>query len=71
MRRDKKATERHQETEKVLKGLIKAMRRSPSAKALQEVSSKLDKAVKTNMIHLNKASRLKSRLSKHLAPQSK
>lgn len=45
---------------------MKAMRRKPTAKALKLAYQKLDKAAKTNIIHKNKASRLKSRLSRLL-----
>lgn len=67
MRQDKKRTLRNQKVQDTLKGLIKNMRREPSAKSLSEVASKLDKAAKTHIIHPNKAARLKSRLSKHLS----
>ncbi len=67
MRQDKTRTEHNSKIRDTLKALIKKMRREPSAKALQEVSSALDKAVKTKLIHANKAARLKSRLSKNLA----
>ncbi|MBI5620723.1 30S ribosomal protein S20 [Candidatus Gottesmanbacteria bacterium] len=45
---------------------VKAVRKHPTAKALAHAFGKLDKAAKTNVIHKNKASRLKSRLSKLL-----
>lgn len=64
MRQDKKREARNREKEINLKKLIKNMRKNPNSKLLQEVTSVLDKAVKTNLIHFNKASRLKSRLSK-------
>ncbi|MBI3955662.1 30S ribosomal protein S20, partial [Candidatus Gottesmanbacteria bacterium] len=40
--------------------------KKPTAKALASAFTQLDKAAKTNVIHKNKASRLKSRLSKLL-----
>lgn len=67
MRQDKKREARNDEVRTKVKGLVKNMRRTPSTKAYQEVSRALDKAVKTNLIHLNHASRLKSRLSKLIA----
>lgn len=70
MRQDKKRTERNAAVKNKIKSLVKNMRRTPSDKSLQEVSSVLDKAVKTNLIHANKASRLKSRLS-HLITTAK
>lgn len=68
MRKDKKLTAHNLEIKNKLKNLIKKMRRNPSAEALQEVTSALDKAVKTKYIHANKAARLKSRLSKLSEP---
>ena len=52
------------------KSLIKTMRKTPNPTSLSAVASALDKAVKTKLIHKNKASRLKSRLSKALTPSS-
>lgn len=63
MRQDKKRTARNKQAEVNLKGLVKNMRREPSTEQLTKVQSALDKAVKTHLIHANKASRLKSRLS--------
>lgn len=45
---------------------IKSMRKSPTKKQLRAVFTLLDKAVKFHIIHKNKASRLKSRLSQLL-----
>lgn len=67
MRHDKKRTEQNKGKKIALKKLVKVMRKAPSAANLTAVFSKLDKAVKTNLIHKNKASRLKSRLSKTLS----
>lgn len=51
---------------KVLKEAIKSYKKAPSAELLSNVYQKLDKAAKTNVLKKNTASRLKSRLSKHL-----
>lgn len=67
MRHDKKRTEQNKEKKVALKKLIKTMRKAPSANNLTSVFSSLDKAVKTHLIHKNKANRLKSRLNKSLA----
>lgn len=64
MRRDKRRTEQNDLKKQVMKSLVKTMRRMPDADNLKQVSSNLDKAAKTKLIHPNKASRLKSRLSK-------
>jgi small subunit ribosomal protein S20 len=47
-----------------VRSLVKAMRKSPSKKALAGVYQALDKAAKNHLIHANKAARLKSRLAK-------
>lgn len=71
MRKDKVRTERNEKKETALRGLIKNMRRAPSLETLSQTMSALDKAAKTNLIHPNKAARLKSRLSKKLNPSTK
>lgn len=48
------------------KTAIKSYKKSPKAETLAKVFQALDKAAKTNVIHKNHASRLKSRLSKLL-----
>lgn len=69
MRHDKRRTALNSKKKVALKKLVKQMRKTPSAKKLTPVFSALDKAVKTNLIHKNRANRLKSRLSKSLAKQ--
>jgi ribosomal protein S20 len=68
MRKDKKLTEHNAVIKANLKNLLKKARRSPSPESLREITSALDKAVKTKFIHANKAARLKSRLSKLTEP---
>ena len=70
MRKDKKRTLHNKKIEETLKGLIKAMRKNPTQKVFSDVMSKLDKAVKINLIHANKAARFKSRLSKLIPAKS-
>ena len=48
---------------KALKEAVSVMRKKPTEKNLKDLSSKADKAVKSKVIHKNKAARLKSRLS--------
>lgn len=67
MRKDKKRTAHNKKIEENIKKLVKQARRSPSAKNFTGVQSALDKAVKTHLIHANKAARVKSRLSKLFA----
>lgn len=64
MRQDKKRTAHNLEIKNNMRKLIKDLRRAPSQDKYNKVASSLDKAVKTHFIHANKASRLKSRLSK-------
>lgn len=64
MRKDKLRTKRNRVREDNLKTLIKKVRLEKTGENLTAVFSALDKAVKVNLIHKNKANRLKSRLSK-------
>lgn len=64
VRKDKRRTARNKARGGVVKKMLKEARRHPSAKSLSAVFSALDKAAKVNLIHKNKASRLKSRLAK-------
>lgn len=70
MRKDKVRTLRNRKKEVNLKKLIKKARSEKTAASLQAVFSALDKAAKVNLIHKNKASRLKSRISKLIRPSS-
>ena len=63
VRQDKRKTIYNIRTKKTYKQAVAAFRKKPTAKSISEVFSKLDRAAKTNLIHKNKASRLKSRLS--------
>lgn len=49
-----------------LRDAIKSARQKPTVKALSLAFQRLDKAAKNHVIHKNKASRLKSRLSRLL-----
>ena len=59
------------ETIKDYKKLVVAKKTEAAEKQLSVVFKKLDKAAKTNIIKKNKASRLKSRLSKKIATPAK
>lgn len=50
-----------------LRDTIKSARQKPTVKTLSLAFQRLDKASKNHVIHKNKASRLKSRLSRLLA----
>ena len=64
VRKDKTRTARNKKRALGLKSFIQKARTSKSPKDLQTAFSALDKAAKVKLIHPNKASRLKSRLSK-------
>ncbi len=63
---DRKRQAKNDDTRKKIHSLIKKARKTPTQKSLTSVFSALDKAAKRNIIHPNKAARLKSRLSKLL-----
>ena len=74
LRQNKSRHARNLEQKEVMKDVIKkykkaveAWKKDEAAKLLPEVYKKLDKATKTNIIKKNKASRLKSRLTKKLS----
>jgi ribosomal protein S20 len=64
LRHDRKRTAVNAKTRENLRSMVKVMRLHPTKKALTVAFSTLDKAVKTKIIHANKAARLKSRLNK-------
>lgn len=70
VRKDKTRTIRNARRESKFKDLLKGARKLPNIKNLSAAFKALDKSVKVNLIHKNKASRLKSRLAK-LASASK
>ncbi len=74
LRQNKSRRAKNLEKKAVLKDVIKKYKKAvaggkkeEAAKLLPEVYKKLDKAAKTNIIKKNKASRLKSRLTKKLS----
>jgi small subunit ribosomal protein S20 len=66
LRHDKIRSEYTAKKRELLRDEIKSFRKNPSQKSLSGSFQILDKAVKTHIIHRNKADRLKSRLSKLL-----
>ena len=64
MRQDKKRTLRNKRVRVVYRELMKKAKQKPSKENLSEAFSSLDKAAKNNIIHKNKAARLKASLSK-------
>lgn len=76
VRKNKRQKARNVDKKNVLKKTIKEYKKALLADNIEEatkklplVYKKLDKAAKTNVIKKNKASRLKSRLSKKLTPK--
>ncbi|OGD83718.1 hypothetical protein A3A54_01830 [Candidatus Curtissbacteria bacterium RIFCSPLOWO2_01_FULL_39_62] len=70
VRQDKRKAIYNARKKRGYKQAVKNYLNKPTAAALQKVFSTLDKAMKVNIIHKNKASRLKSQLAKKL-PSSK
>jgi len=64
MRRDLTKRSKNATQKTALKQAIKKTRREPSKETFVEVQKLIDKAAKNNLIHKNKAARLKSQLSK-------
>ncbi len=56
----------HKTTRNAIKKLKETEDKSAAEKLLVEVTSMIDKLAKTNVIHDNKASNLKSKLAKHV-----
>lgn len=71
LRQNKRRRTRNLAQQKVLKETIGKVKKAAAAKQVEEFNKllpllykKLDKAAKNNLIHKNKASRLKSRLAR-------
>ena len=67
MHHDKRVTKRNATTTNIVNKAIKIHRKTKTKATLEKVFSLLDKSAKRHIIHKNKASRLKSRLSKLVA----
>ena len=66
LRVDKKRESANKKIKALVNISIKKAQRKPTPKNIQEAFSIIDKGVKKNIIHKNKAARIKSRLSKLL-----
>ncbi|MBI4066256.1 30S ribosomal protein S20 [Candidatus Gottesmanbacteria bacterium] len=66
LRRDRLREVHNARIRRLVRDAIKAVRRRPTPKALSLAFTALDKSIKRNIVHKNKAARLKSRLSKLL-----
>lgn len=71
LRQDKKREIQNDLKRRSLKSLVNKAKKTPSAKTVQAAFSALDRAVKNNLIHKNKAARTKSSLSKNLEGKGK
>jgi len=67
LRKDRKRTVHNSIIESVLKKLIKAAKVSKKQEAVRKATQAIDKATKKHILHKNKASRIKSVLSKLVA----
>lgn len=65
---DKKRASANKKVKVLVEKALKKAYKTPTPKSVQNAFSVVDKAVKNRIIHKNKASRLKSRLSKLLGP---
>lgn len=65
-RQDKKRTADNLKIKQTFKNLIKLAKEKKTTESLSTAFSGIDKAVKKNIIHKNKAARLKSGLAKHI-----
>jgi len=64
LRVDRKRESSNKKIKALVNISIKKAQRKPTPKSIQEAFSIIDKGVKKNIIHKNKAARIKSRLSK-------
>jgi small subunit ribosomal protein S20 len=64
LRRDRRRTMVNRRIRRQLKEILKKTRKSPTKKGLTLAASALDRAAKKQVIHKQKAARLKSRLAK-------
>ncbi len=64
LRRDKRRTKVNKPLKTAYQTVVKKVRQSPTKQNLTQAYSILDKAAKKNIIHKNKASRLKANLTK-------
>lgn len=63
LRASKRKAEFNQQIRSKMRTMIAKMRKTPSQDLLSESYSAIDKAVKRNLIHKNKAARLKSQMN--------
>ena len=71
VRQDRRKTVINLRVKKNFKAAVLAFRKKPTKEGLRAVFKAADKAAKTNIIHRNKAARIKSRLSKMIKSSTK
>lgn len=71
VRQDKRKTAFNLKVKNAYKKAVSEFRKGPTQIRLKTIYKLLDRAAKTNVIHKNKAARLKSRLSKKLVTPNK
>ncbi|MBI4099563.1 30S ribosomal protein S20 [Candidatus Microgenomates bacterium] len=71
LRQSTKKRERNLAAKSALKNLLDAFKKKPTPGVFSKLTSALDRAAKKNLIHRNKAARLKSRLSRLLKTPKK
>lgn len=71
LKQDKKTEKANDEFRHALKIALSVAKKQKSAKSVKSAVSLLDKAVKKNIIHQNKANRLKSKISKFAKTEPK
>jgi len=64
LKQDKKRTLRNNELKNLFKNSVKTAKRKPTSENLRKAFKAIDKTAKANIIHRNKAARIKSNLSK-------
>lgn len=69
LRKDKKREKKNDALKAEYKNALKKAKKSPTAKNVTEATKVIDKAAGKNVIHANKAARLKSRLTKPANPK--
>lgn len=71
LRQDKKRTIHNEKIKDTYKQLIKKAKAKKSTEAINAAFSSIDKAAKKNIIHQNKAARLKASISKLISTPQK
>lgn len=64
LRKDKARTQKNKKIKNLFKSAVKKAQKGKTEKLVKEAIKLADKAAKKNIIHRNKAARLKSKLSK-------